>query len=272
MNATFRYMLRRFRLAIVGWGLALAVIGVVTVRLYATILERMAVVEKLMEGMPPLLVAIAGEASLLATPGGWLHVKFFVMVPVLLGIYGVMAGAGLFATDEERGRLDLLMAYPVSRSRMFAGRVLALVLATVLILGLSWIGVLLALPGSGMAVGVVASVRPFVNTMAPLLLFEMLALALAMVMPSKLLAAGTAGLVLVASFFIEILAAVEPALLPLAKGLPLHYYRGGLALNGFGWPGFLGQLAVAIALGSFAYWRFLRRDIRVMGEGSWKWR
>jgi len=271
MSATFRYLLRRFRLAIVGWGLALAVIAVVTVRLYATILERMAVVEQLMVGMPPLLVAIAGEASLLATPGGWLHVKFFVMVPLLLGIFGVMSGAGLFAGDEERGRLDLLMAYPVSRARMFAGRLLALVVATVLILGICWMGVLLALPGSGMEIGVGASLLPFANTLAPLLLFEMLALALAMVLPSKLLASGVAGLVLVASFFIEILAAVEPALLPLARSLPLHYYRGGLALDGFGWPGFLGQLGFAVAFGAFASWRFLRRDIRVMGEGSWRW-
>ncbi len=271
MNATVRYMLRRFRLAIIGWGLALAIIAVVTVRLYSTILERMAAVEQLMAGMPPILVAIAGEAKVIATPGGWLHVKFFAVVPVLLGIYCVQAGAGLFAADEERGRLDLLMAYPVSRARVFFGRLLALVLATLMMLAICWIGLYLALPGSGMDIGFGASLLPFANTIAPLLFFEMLSLALAMVLPSRLLAAGAAGLVLVGNFFIVILAAVEPALLPLAKSLPLHYYRGGMALDDFGWPGFLGQLAAAILLCAFAYARFQRRDIRVMGEGSWRW-
>jgi ABC-2 type transport system permease protein len=271
MNANFRYMLRRYRLAIAGWGLALAIVAVIAVRLYSTILERMEVVEKLMAGMPPLLVALAGEASVLATPGGWLHVKFFVMVPILLGIYCVQAGAGLLAGDEERGRLDLLMAYPVSRTRLFLGRLLALVTATGWILAICWAAVFLALPGSGMKIHFGESLLPFLNTLAPLLLFEMLALALSMIMPSKLLAAGAAGFVLVASFFIELLLSVEPALLSVAKLLPLHYYRGGLALESFGWPGFLGQLGVALLLGVFAYWRFLRRDIRVMGEGSWRW-
>jgi len=269
--ATFRHMLRRYRLAIAGWGLALGIIASVTVRLYSTILEKMAVVEQLMAGMPPLIVAIAGEATVIATPGGWLHVKFFVMVPVLLGIYGVQAGAGLFAADEERGRLDLFMAYPVSRSRLFVGRLLALVSATVLILGLCWICVVLALPGSGMELGIGRSLLPFLSTLAPLLLFEMLALSLSMIMPSRLLAAGAAGVVLVASFFVELLVSVQPALLTVARLLPLHYLRGGLAVDGFGWPGFLGQMAAAFLFGAFAYWRFLRRDIRVMGEGSWRW-
>lgn len=272
MITTFLYTLRRQRLAIFGWGIGLAIIMVIVVLIYESIVEKLEIVDQLMKGLPPILVALAGEASDFMTAGGWLHAKFFTTLPLLFGFFWVIAGAGLFAGDEERGRLDLLMAYPVSRARVFWGRVLALVTASVLILGICWLGLLVALPFGVLEMRFWETPIPFISTLAPLLFFEALALLLAMVLPSRIIAAGVAGVVLIANFFIELLSKVSESLMGAARCLPLHYFQGGLAIGNFQVVPHLAVIGVAVLMLLLAWRLFERRDIRVMGEGNWWWK
>ena len=104
-----------------------------------------------------------------------------------------------------------------------------------------------------------------------LLLFGALALLLSMLLPSRRLAAMTAGLVLVGSFFITGLAHISEGLETVAKFSPLNYYQSGEAMNGLNLQWFCGLAAFAGLFALLAWWRFLRRDIRVGGEGGWQW-
>jgi ABC-2 type transport system permease protein len=65
---------------------------------------------------------------------------------VLLIIFTTGIGARAIAGEEESGRLDLLLAYPVSRTRVVVQRFAALVVATLLVGG-AMLLVLLALSG-----------------------------------------------------------------------------------------------------------------------------
>ncbi len=56
----------------------------------------------------------------------------FSLLPVIVGIFALIAGSGLIASDEESGRLDLILAHPPSRTALFWGRLLAFVGATLL--------------------------------------------------------------------------------------------------------------------------------------------
>ena len=80
-----------------------------------------------------------------------------------------------------------------------------------------------------------------------------------------------AGMFLVASYFITALAQINSGLKPIARFSPLEYYQSGYAVRGLKptWLG--GLLVVASLLAVVAGWRFERRDIRVAGEGSWRW-
>jgi hypothetical protein len=49
---------------------------------------------------------------------------------------------------------------------------------------------------------------------------------------------------------------------------PLKYYQGGSALDGLNWGYWLGTMGVTLALAVLAWLVFLRRDIRVSGEGA----
>ena len=254
-----------------GWGIGLGIIAAVVVVIYDSIADQFAIIDQFMKAMPDVFTAFAGDAQTLSTPSGWLHMKYFVSLPVIFGPFAVVAGAGLLAGDEERGRLDLLMAYPTARWEIFYGRLAALVTATAIILFASWLGLIAALPFATLEVTPGAALLPFISLFGLILLFESLALLLSFVLGSRILAAGAAGLVLVADFFIDALVMITPALESTARCLPYHYYQGGMAADGFQPGPFLVLIGCTALMVGVACWLFHRRDIRVMGEGSLRW-
>jgi ABC-2 type transport system permease protein len=227
MATIFRYALRGFRGQILGWGIALFVLG-------------------------------------------YLDVRYFTLMPVVLGIFAVMAGSGLLASDEEKGILDLVLAYPVSRTQLFLGRLAALVAATLAVLFLAWLGLVVPLAWSSLAVSPAALVLALLSLLAVLLVYAGLALFLSMVLPARRLAGMSAGLVVVGSYFIKALSVLDPSLRPLAALFPLDYYQGAKAINGLNLVWFAGLVAAAAFFAALAWWRFERKDIRVAGEGSWR--
>ena len=103
-----------------------------------------------------------------------------------------------------------------------------------------------------------------------LLLFGMLALLLSMTLPSRTLAASLAAVLLVGSYFVTSMAHVSDRLKTLNDFSPLKYFQGGRAIEGLNWQNLLGLFGFAVLFTLVAWLLFLRRDIRVSGEGSWR--
>jgi ABC-2 type transport system permease protein len=270
MSAIFRHSLARSRGAILGWGISLGVLAGYLVAFYDTIAGQAEQLQQLIQAYPPELWAFFGDVATFMTPEGYLNVEFFSYMPLIIGIFAVLMGSGLLAADEESGLMDLLLAYPVSRSRFFVGRLLAFLASLVGILGLTWIGFLVGIANSTLDVPAGEMVLPFISLGAILLVFGGFSLLMSMLVPSRRLAAMLGGLVLVASFFLTSLARIDENLEAAAKLSPLNYYQGGEAINGLNGEWTIGLLGAAIILVALAWWRFLRRDIRVGGEGSWR--
>ncbi|MBN1483531.1 MAG: ABC transporter permease subunit [Chloroflexia bacterium] len=270
MATVFRYTLRRFRGQILGWGIALALLGLLIVSVYDSIAAQQEQLEELIDIYPAEFTAFLGDMSTFATPEGFLSLEFFSYMPLILGIFAVLAGSGLLAGDEEQGTLDLIMAHPISRTALFSGRLLAFVLATVAILAIAWLGLVLPMNWSLLEIGWGKIWLPLLSLLAELLLFGTLALLLSMLLPSRRLASMTAGLLLVASFFITGLAQLNQDLEPFAKLSPLNYYQTQEAFQGLNGAWFAGLLGAAVVFAVLAWWCFQRRDIRVGGEGGWR--
>ncbi len=273
MATVFRHTLRRFRGQVIGWGIALALLGWMIVSVYDSIAAQEENLIRLLSGYPKELMAFFGAADValtMFTPEGFLSFEFFSLMPVVLGIFAVLLGSGLLASDEESGRLDLIMAHPVSRTELFAGRLLAFVVGTVIVLTVIWLGFLAAMSWSTFEIDAFRLWLPFLSLLAELLVFSMLALLLSMVLPSRGLAASASGLFLVASYFVTSLARINENLERVASFSPLDYYQTEQAFNAFNWQWFAGLLLVALLFTLVAWWRFQRRDIRVGGEGGWQ--
>ena len=270
MLTVFRYALRRFRGQILGWGIGLALLAMLLISVFDSFAAQQEQLEALIEAYPPEFTAFFGDLSGFATPEGFVSIEFFSYMPLILGIFAVLVGSGLLVSDEEQGTLDLILAHPVSRTALFAGRLLAFVVATAAILAITWLGFGVALSWSSMEIGWGELWRPLLALLTQLLLFGALSLFLSMVLPSRRLAATTAGMLLVASFFITGLAELNEDLEPFARLSPLNYYQSQDAFQGLNGAWLAGLLGAAAVFTVLAWWRFQRRDIRVGGEGGWQ--
>lgn len=113
---------------------------------------------------------------------------------------------------------------------------------------------------------------PLIPLAAQMLVYAALALVLSMVLPSRNIAAAVAGAVMVASYLVSSLARLVEGLAPLARALPYEHYQGAEAINGLAFLPLAGVLAAAVLMAALAWWRFERRDVRVVGEGEWRLR
>ena len=270
MFAEFKHTLRRLRGQIIGWSIGLGVYSLLMVSLFDSIVN-IEGFEELMASYPPELLSFFGDSMLaITTPVGYVDVYYFLYMPIIIGIFVVGVGANLLVGDEEKGTLDLIMAYPVSRTALFWGRWLGFAAATAVILFMSWLSWVIPSGSVGLDLTWIEFLRPFLPLLAVLLLFGGLALLLSFLLPSARMASMLTGGLLVANFLLDGLANANDDLRKITEYLPLHFFQGGDAITELNGEWLIGLLAVSLAFAILAWLRFQRRDIRVGGEGSWQ--
>ena len=144
--------LRDMRRSIVWWSLGLIAMTALMIAVYPTIRDNPDL-NKLVENYPEALKAfIAFGGDLDYTSGaGYLGSELFAfMVPLLLSIAAIGAGARATAGEEEGGTIDLLLANPVSRQRLVFEKATALATEVVLLAVVLWISLLVGVEIVGM--------------------------------------------------------------------------------------------------------------------------
>lgn len=270
MGPVFLHTLMRSRVSIIVWGLSLSALGLMVVPFFDVYVTQEEQMLQFIENYPPEFLAFFGGMAAINTPAGFLNSQLTTL-PVVFGIFAVLSGSALLARDEENGRLDLILAHPISRLALFGGRLAAFVTANIAILTFCWLGFCIPLNGSSMNVSWGQMALPFVSTFAVVLVFGTTALLLSMVLSSRRKAAAAAGGVMVAGFFLSGMANLNADLKPIARALPYEYFQGGFAINGLNMAWFVSLLVVSALFAVLAGWRFQRRDIRVGGEGDAGW-
>jgi ABC-2 type transport system permease protein len=270
MLAIFLYNFKRSRGQILGWGIGLALLAAYLMVFYDTLIEQREQMQALLEQYPPELMAFFGGTEDLFSPAGYINSYFFSYMPLVLGIFAVLAGSGLLVSDEESGILDLLLAYPVSRAKMFWGRLAAFLASLLGILVIAWLGFVIAIPGTNMEAAPLQLTLPFVSLFTFLFLVGGLSILLSFLLPARRMAAMTSGLLLVASYFITSLSTLDENLEGAASLSPVTYLQGGYAMGGLNWSWLLGLLGFGMLFVLLAWLLFERRDIRVGGEGGWR--
>ena len=271
MFATFKYTLRKYRGAILGWGLSTALLAWVIVAFYETVAKNAQQFEQLFSAYPKELMALFGLSGManFASPTGYLSFEFFSYLPLILGIFAVLAGSGLLVADEEHGILDLIAAHPISRSGLLISRGLALLLTVGIILTMGFATLAILSPNSALVISTSQLLIPFISLFALLIFLAALAFLFSMLLPSRQTAAMLSGIMLVASFFLNGLSKLNESLAGVEKFLPLHYFQGETWTAGLNWTWLAILLSSAAICSLVAWWLFLRRDIRVGGEGGW---
>jgi ABC-2 type transport system permease protein len=269
MFTEIKHTLRRMRGSIIGWGIGLFLYGLLMASFFSS-MQGMEELAQMLENYPAEMLAFFPSIHEIMTPQGYMDTYYFAYMTLIIGIFAVSAGGNLLVGDEEKGILDLLIAYPVSRSGYFWGRLIGFCLATTVILIISWLGWVIPSGSSGLGLNALELFWPFLPLFAILMLFGIAALLLSMLLPSARSAAGLAGALLVFNFLLVGLSNINTELQSIFEWTPLYFYQGGSAVDGVDWINLMGLVGVSILLALFAWWLFTRREIRVGGEGGWK--
>jgi ABC-2 type transport system permease protein len=267
---TFRYTFTNLRWQIIGWGLGLALYGLMIVPMYETLGAQPERFQQMIANYPPEFLAFFGaDVNSPITPAGFLGMYAFSMLPVIIGIFAVIGGSGLIVSDEEQGRLDLIIAHPVGRPPFFWGRFLGVLAASLSIVVLGWLGFCLLLGRSSLGVTWGQMAIPFLSVFVQILIFVTIALLLSMLLPSRNLTAMITGAILVISYMISSLTFLNEGLELVSRFFPYHYFQAVLSFQELNLTWLFSLLGISLFMTLLAYLRFYRRDIRLSGEGSW---
>lgn len=148
--------------------------------------------DKLVESYPDVLKSLFGlEGGGVTTGAGFLDAELFsFMLPLLVLALAIGSGARTFAGEEDAGRLELVLAYPVRRrdAVLAKGVAVAAEVVAVCVTAFLALAVLDPIAGLGLSFGRLASA---VGGLAALgLLHGWLALGIGAAVPSRVLAIG----------------------------------------------------------------------------------
>ncbi len=250
------------RRALLGWMIGIAVATTLYASFYPTM--RNPEMEAAMASYPQVMMDAFGFQDLFSPAGYLAGTVFGIIGPVLVIIFTTGTGARAIAGEEESGRLDLLLAYPVSRVRVVLQRFAALVVATLLVGG-AMLLVLFALAGPAeLDIPVGHMVAMVLHLVLLGIWFGALALALGAAFGRRGLALDVAAVLGVLTYFANTLAPQSESLAWLQNLSPFHYYSGGQPLrNGLQLADATILLVVSLVLVAVSTLVFSRRDVAV---------
>jgi len=264
MWAIVRSELRQRRWSLVWWSLGIAVFVGLDVLLYITVKDDAAQLNQALSHLPVALRALFSDGADLLSPTGFLSARiYYLLLPLLLTILSIGLGTSLIGKEEKQGTIELLLARPVSRTRLLIGKVIA-GLAMIVCVGLvATVVAVVSVHPAGLAV----SRRDIaLTTLASVLLSTLFGavafLLCALGRPWRNAATGVAALVAFASYLIASLESLVDWLKWPATLSPYHYYHPNDLLGGAsGGKVMLAYLLGIVVLGIAAWIGFRRRDL-----------
>ena len=190
----FRRGLVDHRRALAGW--CVGIVGYVA--LIASIfpsIEGSPELNDLIESYPDVLKSLFGITGTgnIASGAGFLDAELFsFMLPLLILVLAISSGARTLAGEEDAGRLELVLAYPVRRRSAVVAKGLAIALEVLLACVAAALAILVfdVIVGLDLSLGHVAGA--FASLVALGLFYGWLSLAVGAAYPSRALALGIA--------------------------------------------------------------------------------
>lgn len=203
----------------------------------------------------------------MSTPEGWYSLETFgLMAPGAVILVTVVMGAGALAGEESRRTMGLLLACPISRSRIVLEKMVPMVLFAFVVGFATFAGVSIGslVADLGMSIGNIAATA----TLQLLVGFVFGSLALALSAATGRMSVAIYGAIGAALFFhlFNSLGALNAGLEDLAWLTPFSYYLGNDPLNnGMDWINAAVLAGLSVILIGLSFALFQRRDIRQRG-------
>lgn len=261
LGAIFRKTLYDARKSTLGWGLVLALLGMLVVLMYPTV-QQMEDLSKLIDSLPPALKAFTGDVEDFSSLEGLLATKFFSMGPLILAVYAVQFGAVGMAGEEQRGTMDLLMSAPVPRWQVIVEKFAAFAVSLLGVLLITFLGIIAGvLLTPNIEVSWVHVFEATLNLAPIALTFGALTFLFSTTLPyripSGVLAVGLA----VAFYMLHLMGEMSSVLEPVQVVNPFYYHGRRTLFDGLNWGNVIVLLVASAVLLTGSVFGFERRDL-----------
>lgn len=255
--------LRRHRMATIWWGIGVAALIGLTVLSYGSVRDQADTLNKAFGSLSGSIGSFVGSSDMFS-PVGYLNSQlFFITLPILFIILSVTMASGFLGKEETSHTLELLLARPISRTKLLVSKLIARSLIVLLVGTAAAIVTIICSGAAGIGISVHNLLLATYGCIFFAGGFGMIAfMMLAASIHSRHVALAAAVTFALGSYLLSSLAGLVDWLKVPAKLLPYHYYTPDQLLAGHVSTGFglytLGIYVVAITVSIVG---FRRRDI-----------
>lgn len=261
LNTIFHKTLFEKRWSTLIWLIAIILFCLLVVTLFPTFRESFG---EALKDTPESLKSLLGEATDYQNINGYTDIQVVNQMVFLTLIMGIILGTGLIGGEESDGRLQTLLAQPVSRTTVywhkFAAMSLIILAAT---LGI-FIGTVLGamLIGELNNLELVRLFQATVMTWLVTLVFGALAFVIGAITGSKGLSGIVAGFLAFVLFMVTTLAGTASALRSINNISPFKYFNTpSIMKHGLDTGNLLVLVGIILLLAVLGWYWFIRRDV-----------
>ena len=250
----------------IGWSIGLILFGAVYITVYPEVAKQMGDLAKL-----PVYEVLGMN---LANFESYIASVVINFLPILLGIYAIVASTATLAGEEDQGTLELVMAQPVSRSAIFSAKALSIGISIFVVL-------LVAASADALLYAAVkatahAELNPWrlffvVFSAWPITMaIAMIGMFLGALVPRRRTASMIAGVFLVISYFGETLSGMVSSLKGVRFLSIFNYFDSTAAVfhEGVKAGDVIVLLSIALLFFCLAIWCF---NLRNVSTATWAW-
>jgi ABC-2 type transport system permease protein len=263
----YRRSLRDNRRWLAWWSAGMVALNVLTAAFFPTV-EGDQSFDNVVAGLPAPMKSLIGlKAGMsISTAPGYLNARLLsLLLPVLLVIFAIGTGSRAIAGAEEDGTLELLLANPVSRSRVVVERFAAMCTLLAVLVVIAALSLLAIAPPFGLLNGVALAnlLQAYLAAFCLSLLFGAVAFGLGAALGLRSTSLGMAAAAAVGGYLLQALLANSPSLDGLRSLSPWQWYGAEpIIVAGSTAVAFVPALVTTVVVTVAGWWRFRRRDLR----------
>lgn len=258
LTALIRHTLSLQTRSILIWGFVVGLYSAAIVASYKTFGDP-AQIEQIMQAYPEDLLEAFGMTDMTSVEG-YLDGQIFILAPLALAFFTILAAASAIAGSEERGTIDVLLGNPLPRWQLVVGNFVATAISLLGILVVAGLMTWVTAALMDIDLSARATAEGFLNLWPISLAFGGLAMLCSALFHRRVLAIAIPGFVLFAMYLLNTLGNISEDIEDYQPFSAFHYY-GSAVLDGIDWVDFVGLSGVAVLLVALAILVFRRREI-----------
>lgn len=263
MKSLLIWGIRTRKSQLVWWSVGIVLFIALNLAFYPTFKNQTAQLEQSLQQIPEAARGFFSDTGEFITPTGYLSSQvFYLMLPLLLSIFGISLVSSLLAREEKDKTIELLLSRPIHRGVFLLGKAATGAIALSVVWLIGTLGILIICKIVGLPVPLPHILLASTQTLCFVISVSAVALMLSAGKWTKTSGSVIASIYALLGFVLTSLLATAEWLHWPARLFAFYYYRPGEALRGVvSWSSIVVPLAITFVCLVVAWFAFRKRDL-----------